>query len=127
MTDPLVSTASKIPRAQVLVDPPRPNSDSGVQRMYPGKFGDDSRATSGTYRTPAGAPGTLNPCCQVGCGKPAWHTPPAVSVKQLLAPPPAMEIQISLCTCAAVAVDVSATQPVVPPPVLQNVSWVAGA
>lgn len=49
-TDRFVSMAIGIPLAQVLVDPPLPNSESGVQKMYPGKSGDASREMSGTNR-----------------------------------------------------------------------------
>src|SRR5712691_6106976 len=101
----------KIPLAQLLVAPPLWSSDSGVHRMCPRKLGDASRETSGTYRTPAGALGTDSPCCHVGWANPAWHTPLLVSAKQLLASPPAMEIQMSLWTCDPVAEDVSRTQP----------------
>jgi hypothetical protein len=60
--EPKESTAWKMPLTQELVEPlPPGSSDCAVQKMYPGKFGDASRETSGTYRTPAGAFGTDNP------------------------------------------------------------------
>src|SRR6266404_5709052 len=108
------------------------SSDCAVQKTYPGKFADAIRETSGTYRTPAGAFGTDNPSWYWGWAKPPplgpgpapKHTPLLSRYQQLLAPPPPWEIQMSSCTCAAVAEAVSGTQPDtgVLRPCLQNVT-----
>jgi hypothetical protein len=60
-----------MPFAQLLPVPESPNSESSVQKTYPGKLGDARKETSGVNRALV-CPEMVT-VCHDGCGKPETH------------------------------------------------------